>query len=515
MGDAPPVGCFVNRQSLSSRSWAALLVLLVILMPTLPMPLPGDPHDHKRWLQLLWFFGVGLALLVSGGLRSEVNGAWRMLARPARAGLVAILALGTASALAAASPMHAFIDVALMLWLVVGALVVSAAVRADPSGARSLAVGAVLATCTLYIGLFSIGYVTGRINQLPMFVDELYANFSHVRFFSQFQSWTLPLLTLPVMLARGLPRTALAFVVAIAWWALCIASGTRGLLLAMAVTMVMMPILYGAPGWRWSARQGAFAAGGGVLYWLLFARIELMSSMTGVGRVFSTDSSSRWQLYCDAWRMIRRSPILGEGPHHYADFDFQHLAAHPHNAALQIAGEWGLPAAMLLLWLIGWAAIAWWRALRAQCPAGERTQQVNVALSGALLCAGTHAMFSGTLVMPLSQVMLMGVLGWALGQYAGMRSPPVSGLHDEQVPMRGFVLAAVAVLGLLPLAWTAVTEGSDNAVRAQSYRVSTGRVLRPRMWRQGFFGNSLPSEQSPPAAHWRPPSRTSQCVAQH
>ena len=103
------------------------------------------------------------------------------------------------------------------------------------------------------------------------------------------------------------------------------------------------------------------------------------------------DSDGRLQLWQIAWHSIQTHPWFGVGPGHFAvvAYPTETLHAHPHNAWIKMACEWGIPAALLmsLVWL--WAAIAWFRKLP------HFIQQQNflaIALTASLIGASLHAL---------------------------------------------------------------------------------------------------------------------------
>jgi len=142
----------------------------------------------------------------------------------------------------------------------------------------------------------------------------------------------------------------------------------------------------------------------------------LLLSQGFAGREFTT-LTGRLKLWTIAVEMSGQHPWLGVGPMHYAD-DAVSYAAHPHNALLQIAAEWGLPALAIVLLLFVIGLRAWLRAGPGSISASHDQEQganLQPALFAALLTATVHAMFSGIIVMPVSLTMMTLTLGWMIG----------------------------------------------------------------------------------------------------
>jgi len=67
--------------------------------------------------------------------------------------------------------------------------------------------------------------------------------------------------------------------------------------------------------------------------------------------------------------MILAKPLFGFGPMHYSDIA-NRIAAHPHQAWLQWASEWGVPSALVITWLVWKGARAVFRVMRERAASG-------------------------------------------------------------------------------------------------------------------------------------------------
>ncbi len=167
---------------------------------------------------------------------------------------------------------------------------------------------------------------TGRLD-----TGGLLSGFSNKRFYGQFQTFTLPLLALPLLLSTT-KRSARLWVFSLlsVWWLIAITGGTRGTWLGMGVAACVL-FLCGRSGKRWITWQLLAVLVGVTLYWLLFSVLAGYLGMevsNAAGDRLTTTLSDRGPLWQQAWEMIRERPWLGFGPMHFADIH-NPIAAHP------------------------------------------------------------------------------------------------------------------------------------------------------------------------------------------
>lgn len=266
------------------------------------------------------------------------------------------------------------------------------------------------------------------------------------------------------------------------WWLIAISGGTRGTWLGMAVAGVALALL-GPWGRRWLAWQLAAVCGGLLLYTALFTLLTGALGVevgSGVSDRLTTSLSGRGPIWWQAWHMIVERPWLGFGPMHFADIA-NPIAAHPHQAILQWASEWGVPSALCvaaLAWRGGWATL---RVLRARACSTERVDLLRGCLFAALLGALTQAMVDGVIVMPNSQVWLALVVGWLMALHVWRAAPGAS------LPWAwaGWRVAAVLSVGLL--VWVVMRDAPHIEQAQQDYLEGGNQHLQPRFWAQGVI----------------------------
>ncbi len=447
-------------------------------------------HDGQRLTQLGLLAAVLLTLAVPG-VATRAAAAWIDLPRTVRYALLMAFALGLASSFAAALPRWALLDWGLWLLLLMLVLAVAANRRALDDHADSLllllffgtASAYAVTTCSVYGAMLLVGPVYGQ----GFDIRELYTGFSNVRFFGHIQTMLLPFLLLPAMWwGTTRLRRVLFWSVPAVWWMLAVGSGTRGTWAALLIGASAAWLFGGPAGRQWMKWQGA-GLGAGMLCYAVFVLgvpqlIDLpVSYLHRAGDIISL--SRREVLWETALVFAAQHPLLGVGPMHYAYWASE-VAAHPHNAVLQWLAEWGIPAGLLLtgVWAAGGISLAA-QVRRAAEQGDERARLFRVALLAALAGASAQAMVDGVLVMPVSQVLLALLTGWAIGLWPGAAGVRVAGRGER------LLLTLVVLFAAAAVAYGVAPEIGRLEARQQVYLADRGpnTILFPRFWALGWI----------------------------
>ena len=116
--------------------------------------------------------------------------------------------------------------------------------------------------------------------------------------------------------------------------------------------------------------------------------------------------------------------------------------------------------------------------------ASERANGLRVALVGAILAGTAHAMVSGLLVMPVSQVFLALIGGWAWGRYQHDRASPTVSSRSAQLMLCVLLVGAIGIVGERSLRDLSTVEERQSAFVKAADRLS----FSPRYWQQGYIG---------------------------
>lgn len=389
---------------------AVLSLFLLLALTVDPFSAPSW-HDGQRLLQLL-----ALLLIAVLGLRPPITGAHQQLSFSWSWGwmLVGAFVLGLVSVLLSAWPRWALLEWSMTVVLFMAVVIVAAEFRRDPvaSGRHTVTVFYMAAllyalkVLLAYVLMFAVGVDYGMAFE----VQELFPGFSNVRFFGHVQTLLLPFLVLPALWwGRSLRQRTLWMLVPVVWWMLVIASGTRGSWMAMAIGAVTVCVFARGAAIPWLKLQLLGFITGLLLYLLFVLGLPELLSKPAMYLHRNADLVSLrgrellWGLSAD-WIAIH--PWLGLGPMHFAQ-RLTEIGAHPHNAVLQWMVEWGVPAALLLTVFVALAGLRFAAWVRNHCSLDA------VALLAALTGAAAQSMVDGVLVMPISQLLLVLLAGWA------------------------------------------------------------------------------------------------------
>lgn len=463
-----------------------LLGAYVIVVPSISLIPSLGSYNEKRALQIGFLLIVGGILLISGTTRRRWLGVFHGLPTLAQWGFGIVLGVGILSSVLAPAPFYAFLEVGHFVLLFALAGIVASAIRRKPKRAEWFLLGALGLSALLYAVYFAVRY--GGSLALPTLEigRETVSGFANTRFFNQYQTWTLPLL---VGLVASLPRKwrtaqAIAFFLAALWWTLVFASNVRGTVLAVFIGAVGVWLLFRSRAHRWLVVQaGAVIAGGGLYFLLFYLGGEVAPQV--VERLGEVGQSRRTQHWMKCLNMAWTHPWLGVGPMHYAwpPNDFA-VAAHPHSAFFQWLAEWGLPSTVIMGSLTVWGGWSWMRHERETAAEPENFQtEVGIALIAAVLAGASHAMVSGLIVMPVSQILLAVVGGWAWGRYsfagkdANLRSSRWS-----------HVILCVVIVGSMFTVGASLQDLTTVEERREAFLEAVDRnVLSPRYWTQGYL----------------------------
>lgn len=369
-----------------------LFLLLVVLALFI-----CHPASRENWLMTLGYLPVGGKILLFG-----------------------IAFLGIVSSINAAFPKFALLEVSLFtLLFAVTICIASCRTQLGDLFDKMMALAVFVLGWLCFMDF--LGYYLFILNNGPPFSQqELFRNFSNIRMFNQVQSWTLSLIVVPLLLftKRSFFITVLFITVAISWWLLLFTSGSRATLVGCLVAIPVTLLVFGKQAKDWFRWQAIAITGGVAGYYLFFFLIpEIMSvdfralleSTVGRNMTYTAD---RLELWSSAVQMVQSSPWLGIGPMHYAART-NTIATHPHNALLQIAAEWGLPVVLAVIVLFTWGLYSWIKSVKST-PSTIKDKNVYAALFASLLTAAVNSLFDGVIVMPLSQVIMVLVIGWIL-----------------------------------------------------------------------------------------------------
>jgi O-antigen ligase len=463
-------------------AWFAYL----LVAPTLGIDWIDSWHNEQRVLEVILLIATTAAL--GCGMLSPT---WRARLPRVHWTVVAVFALGSASALRAQYRDAAFAEIGLHLLLLVLILLTAATLARDAHrGMRFVRWGALM-LLAVYVAGVAVRYAAALSIRQALNLDVLLLGYANPRFPSALHALLLPFvaaLSLDPAESRWLRRGAL--VVLAATWAVNLALGTRAVWFAYLLGFALLFALVGRRRLWPLARVTLLTALGGVLLYFVF--FKFVPVWTGIGETFTERTldklawgTNRELLIASSWQAVRSAPWLGLGPMQFAAIP-QVWAAHPHNWILQLASEWGLPATALAL--LGITRLLRGAAAAARQSARPGADDALVALTASLI-ALVYGLVDGNLVMPVSQAAAAIVFGTLLSVCAAPAAPWHALHRPARAPRAGPLLAGALVLlaAAAQLSWYTATTVAQATAQEAPQRISPTRALWPRFWSDGLL----------------------------
>lgn len=458
------------------------MLFLFCLLMVLPITLPVfGTHDWQRAFQCTIAISSSIVLLIHReciSLLTNVGARGHGIA-------VLLMALAIASVMRSHQPVWALTELALVVSCVGICLAVGLERQLSGASLDKPLIWLVLAICAIKCLQFAAASLAGLSSDLSTIdVDMLLEGFANRRFYGQFQTFTLPLLALPLLAGEyGRKARTWIFTLLAAWWMIAITGATRGTWLGMAAAGFVL-FGCGAQGRRWVRWQGLAMLVGLVLYSLVFVVLCGWLGITVTNSAsdrMTTSLSARDIIWLQAWDMIKAQPLLGAGPMQFADL-YNQIAAHPHQAILQWASEWGIPSALLVGGLVARGLIATFVLIRQKCSPEVPVHLLRLCLFASLIGALTQSMVDGVIVMPYSQLSLTITAGWLLA------------IHDRhaqpQHAVRFFGLWVTGVMMAVSFfAYTVMRDFPHLEERKEQFRHDFGGNYQPRFWQQGVIAS--------------------------
>lgn len=482
----------MQRISLSTvlQSLAVLAyVTLIVFSPSFHFIKYIEPNDCQRVIQLLL---LGLVLL-DGAFIGPHKTSMMPVNNKIRLSFFALLALGIASAANSIEPRYAVIEMTVFAALCYLALFVARLYRENSEAFIKQLTYALLASVVLYMVSFYTGYITAMIVKNPLAWPYPFYGFSNIRLFQEYQLWSLGLICLPLLafnLKRNL-RLWLYFALS-CWWVLLFYAASRGVILGWLVAIVITAIVYKKLAWPFIRIQLISAFAGLCAYHVLFKIIPswIFASSTNAiitSTIFRDTVTDRTDLWKVALVMIKNFPSLGVGPMHF--YFYNTYGTHPHNSVLQIASEWGLPAAIIVAGILGFSFYCWMRKFNGQQL--KMTTQLNSNLAIILLftitASAAYSLVEGVIVMPISQVLMFTIIGLMIGQYT---EKTWFTMNIEAIKYKLRFRSIFAVLVLVFLGSSTMPElmrgitSNNRALSSGERAFSIGPGINPRIWMQ-------------------------------
>ncbi|MEQ1619911.1 MAG: O-antigen ligase family protein [Methylococcales bacterium] len=484
---------FKNRIINACQLAVCVYIALYSLLASWFLPeFTSQLYDNARFFELIYLILLAIFVVIFPTCRQQTLHSLQLIPHSIRFGLGVFLLLALCSALNAQYPEEALKEVSLFILLFIFGGTCQFLSHLNKTRVDSLFTASVVFGTLLFDCHFIVNYLAAMTVNLPFSWITPFVSFSNVRFFNQYQAYTLPLLAIPLM-AFKLPLRwrVVAMIILVLWWALHFATGSRSVWFALIVTALFLlsflrkktasNVISTEPknieqAYRWLAWQLLAMLIGGFVYWV-FDYLSLDPTAHGLSSIAQRGlhDTGRIPLWKSAWTMIKSHPLLGIGPMNFGFNDFS-MAAHPHNSVLQIAAEYGLPAALISIYLVITLlkkSVVW-----CKTSANSDDSQINISLTASLVCGLSDAMLSGNIIMPQSQMILFMVSGWLIGRNQSLVTTiRVAKLWQTLI----FVVVVLMVVGIQ------LTGINKYYNYLENKQFSFTDYLTPRFWSNGHW----------------------------
>ncbi|MBR9729125.1 O-antigen ligase family protein [Shewanella intestini] len=243
----------------------------------------------------------------------------------------------------------------------------------------------------------------------PTGISNLISGYDNVRFFNQLQVMIYPLLSLVVFFKSLHKYRKIAFILASLHCLALLQTEARGAVLSLFITFNLINYFSTHSSKKLFASfvTKSFAIGFVLWLGLIVVIPSIFFNATSVS--LDTSSSGRLELWLYAVNSIFEQPWFGFGPMSFAWGEGRPIAnAHLHNSLLQVLYEYGIPMFLVTLSLI----FLYFKQALSQLSANHIVLE-SVLFS--VLSAAIYSLFSGVIVMPFSQLLLIFLV--AVGSY--------------------------------------------------------------------------------------------------
>lgn len=452
-------------------------------------------HDDQRILQIVFLLAFGGLALINV-LRTnylialdEMGLSWF---------LILFFLLGAVSSTMAFSQRYAFYEVSSLLMLLILSICVAKEIAQDSAKYIPLVLKICGFGCMLYAFKVFVIYISALFVGIQPDVADFAPGFSNFRFLNHAQTITLPLLVLLFLTDKRDDKTKLMWLLLAGfWWTLLFVTAGRGTFVGLMAGCVVACLLRQVHARSFCRAMLLTGLLGLAIYAVFFVFIPVACGFEPFGEFFhlaqrtaENPTSGRLGLWWRAFELIVGHPWLGVGPLHYAHYAIDVQAgAHPHNWVLQIGAEWGLPALLCLSIAIGLAMLRLIQTAKFISTNDAKNHTILVAwivIGVAILVDG---LFSGLIVMPLSQLLIVLYIGCAAGWSLSFKSASV--LHVEAASkLRCVIFAALLLASMLALmngVWPEIKGLIGREVVSEKGITLYNGTYRPRLWLAGYF----------------------------
>ncbi len=134
--------------------------------------------------------------------------------------------------------------------------------------------------------------------------------------------------------------------------------------------------------------------------------------------------------------------------------------------------------------LMIWGFVSWCRGVLSRV--NKCTQIRDIALTAAIVSGFSHSLVSGIIVMPLSQIMLVLIVGWMIGIHYSNKPKVLINYYSAKsiLLILGILIVSVIFIASIQPEVKLITQGPYDGIIEFKYDPT---MLHPRFWHQGVL----------------------------
>jgi putative inorganic carbon (hco3(-)) transporter len=429
-----------NRFTLGNIIFLSTLSWYIALSPFLDtFSSISSLYDEKRGHQLLLISISLLLIIFSSATRGVITNFFCAAKKTTLAYLLLMISLGVLSSFYAPLPIYAFTEFFTFLGLAILALLLASTTVTSPNLSLIVIISSSCIFALIYEIEFLTSYIAALIVDKHINLNLLFPYFSNIRFFNQYQIWLIPLTLSPLVIfkiSHKLTQYSL-FLLSGLWITVLLTSQSRGAQISILLALCVTLLVYRKSALQLFKTSLIVTIIGSSIFFLLFKIIPSLLLFITNNKFISISltrftkaqesSNIRIALWEKAVDFIQSHPFLGIGPMHYAYYPGQHN--HPHNSALQIASEFGLPFFILSVLLLISFILYWIKISKKEVNCLNisfssitifgaevvNNQKIWAIFFFSLTSGLIYSMVSGVFVMPMSQSIMAIIFGVMIG----------------------------------------------------------------------------------------------------
>lgn len=459
---------------------AALIVLGSCILVTLPLwnIFPAESwHDTQRYGQI-FLFAISIILL-------NINTFCKIsfLKKKEILLLVFLFFLAYISSIFSKKPMWAFAELSILICSLVLAKNLIFFRNSYKNIFDNYFIILIFVICGLLIFKFLLNYLFLENDWNKLNLWMLIPGFDNPRFFGQFSTLVLPILSVPILVSHSKKNIQFSLFVTTLWWLMIITSGTRGTWAGLLGISIFVALLV-KTGCRFAKVQFFCVITASILYVILFKVIPFFTGLeienAAEGRL-NYGLSAREIIWKQAFQMAIEKPWFGYGPMHFSD-NSKPDAAHPHQMILQFSSEFGMPFTIILMIFIAYIFWNIFKKIKKITNYNNKSEILYVCLTISIGGSFLQSMVDGVFVMPYTELWFTICAAWLFSIHRGNFSMDASALK--------YPFLMIGVISISLLIFIAFRDHPSTWNEYIAYKKNVEERFLPRFWVQGIINEN-------------------------